>query len=134
MLVLGSIGMARLAQIVDGQVQLFGRPSVHACAYLQLTGRPCASCGLTRGWIAMAHGDVATAREFNPHAPITFVSSGIYMVAGLALAVWKRLRNVPEARVTWLRLTLLGLLVAAWGGVISENIALGTLSLVFTAR
>jgi len=134
MLVLGSMGLARLAQIVDGQVQLFGHPSVHACAYLQRTGRPCASCGLTRGWIAMAHGDVVTAREFNRHAPLTFVASGIYVMVGLALAVWKRLRSVPEVRVTWLRLALLGLLVAAWGGVIGENIALGTFSLVFAAR
>lgn len=82
----------------------------------------------------MAHGDVVTAREFNRHAPLTFVASGIYVMVGLALAVWKRLRSVPEVRVTWLRLALLGLLVAAWGGVIGENIALGTFSLVFAAR
>ncbi|MFN8635714.1 MAG: DUF2752 domain-containing protein [Chloroflexota bacterium] len=45
---------------------LTGGPSF--CPFKVLTGLPCPGCGLTRGTVALLHGDLATSFHFHPLA------------------------------------------------------------------
>lgn len=56
-----------------------GLPSI--CAFHNLTGLPCPGCGLTRAWVAMAHGHVAQALIWHPLGPLLFL-------AALGYAIW----------------------------------------------
>lgn len=43
------------------------------CLWKRVTGRPCAGCGLTRGFVQLAHGDPVEAMRLNPLTPAVFV-------------------------------------------------------------
>jgi hypothetical protein len=45
------------------------------CLFRRVTGRPCPSCGLTRSWIAIAHGQSRTALAQHPFGPLTFLAA-----------------------------------------------------------
>jgi hypothetical protein len=101
-----------------------------ACAFKAAYGQPCATCGMTRAWIAAAHGQFAEAATFNAHALPTFVATALVAVAFLVLAAVVR---------TLARFTVVGAAVAAvaalaalaalnwavaWGPVVAKNRAL----------
>ena len=44
-----------------------------ACPFLFATGLPCPFCGMTRGTIAMGHGDFREALAYHPLAPLVLV-------------------------------------------------------------
>lgn len=46
---------------------LLGLPTL--CLHKLATGRPCAGCGMTRAFVAIAHGDLDAALSFNPLFP-----------------------------------------------------------------
>jgi hypothetical protein len=58
-----------------------GRVQLTPPCPLRAQGKPCWSCGLTRGFAAMARGRVHDARDYNRRAPALFV-----VCAGLATA------------------------------------------------
>lgn len=63
---------------VDG-----GDPS---CIMRLLTGLPCPGCGMTRSWVHLAHGDVATAFEYNLFGPLAMAAAAglvVYTVVAL---------------------------------------------------
>lgn len=45
---------------------------IDVCSLHRLTGLPCPGCGLTRGFVALTHGDWQTAAELNPFALVLF--------------------------------------------------------------
>lgn len=54
------------------------------CSIKRLTGRDCPTCGLTRAFAAMGHGDLTLARRYHRGAPALYA---MYVFgAGLALA------------------------------------------------
>jgi hypothetical protein len=73
-----------------------------ACPFRSLTGVPCPFCGLTRAFVAAAHGHVATSLAFNPAGIVVLVLAA---VAILRPAWLSRLR-APG----WALLTLAGAL------------------------
>lgn len=43
------------------------------CWFHRLSGRPCPSCGLTRSWAALLHGDFEAAFHFHALGPLLLV-------------------------------------------------------------
>jgi hypothetical protein len=62
-----------------------GLPPVELCLFYRVTGLPCPSCGLTRAFCAISHGDWAAAWRFNPFAFPLYAG----VVATPLWAVWK---------------------------------------------
>ena len=57
------------------------------CPLYALTGIACPGCGLTRGYHALFHGDVATAMHFNALIPLYSLLFGYLLVSLVLLAV-----------------------------------------------
>ena len=53
------------------------------CPFRLITGLPCPGCGLTRSWVALAHGDAAAAFSSNLFGPLAFAASFVFV--GLTL-------------------------------------------------
>lgn len=58
-----------------------------ACPLYTLTGFACSGCGLTRGFHALLHGDIAAAMGYNALIPLFIVIFGFFFVAMLYVAV-----------------------------------------------
>jgi hypothetical protein len=89
-------------------------PFVHdgpvVCLFRRVTGLPCPSCGLTRSFCAMSHGDLRSAGAYHPLGPLLF---GLICASLVLLVVapyrWHRVAN---ARYTqW---SLVALVLASW--------------------
>jgi hypothetical protein len=68
--------------------------SLPSCAFRQATGLPCLTCGATRAFVRLAHGDVAASWAAHPLAVLVAAQLLLaWALAGLALA----LGRVPRA-------------------------------------
>ena len=85
------------------------------CTFRRLTGVECPSCGLTRSFCAMAHGDLARATHFNPLGPVLFailcVSLVLLIVAPATWRRWASARTVHMALAVTLFAVWLGRLI-----------------------
>ena len=83
------------------------------CHFKRSTGRPCPSCGSSRGVLAALHGDFAEAWAWNP-----LVMSALGTLAVLTLlrlATGRRLEVELDRGARWLALALgLAALAANW--------------------
>lgn len=70
------------------------------CVWKRVTGRPCAGCGLTRGFVQFAHGEVVEAVRLNPLTPVVFVWVAWRTLDLLAFNVARR-RLVHGVPPTW---------------------------------
>ena len=77
-----------VAAVEDGPV---------ACPFRLLTGLPCPGCGLARSWVALAHGDLATAFERHAFGPLLF-GLALVAIAAVALAAARHAPPVDVAR------------------------------------
>lgn len=71
-------------------------PAVTLCPTLLVTGLECPGCGLTRAFIAIAHGRLAEALELNAGSLVAFAA----VLAVAAAPLLRRLAPVTFARVT----------------------------------
>lgn len=53
------------------------------CPFYNSTGLPCPACGLTRGFVAIGHGDFAAGLAWHPLAPALYVAAVIALVASI---------------------------------------------------
>ncbi|ORM25171.1 DUF2752 domain-containing protein [Williamsia sp. 1135] len=66
------------------------------CPMRLITGLPCPGCGLTRSWIAAAHGDFADAFSYNIFGPVSLIATIMFVtVVGVLL-----IRGRPAATIT----------------------------------
>lgn len=85
-----AVAAAALVQPVAGhadQLTLFGQPFGQACPFLQTTGKPCASCGMTRAWVWAVRGELGRAVHYNAAGAALLagiVTNGIVRAATLA--------------------------------------------------
>jgi len=89
------------------------------CAFLLLTDLPCLTCGMTRSWVALVHGDVLGALLWNPAGAALCVSTaaaGVYAAARQLGAPAVRLRSTALER-RMLRVALVVVVIANWSYV-----------------
>lgn len=60
------------------------------CLFRAVTTLPCPSCGMTRAFVALGHGDISSALHFNLASPAVFAAAGILFVLSIFQAVWNR--------------------------------------------
>src|SRR3954465_15376423 len=69
------------------------------CPFRRLTGLPCPGCGMSRSFVALAHGDISDAFAYNRLRPLLMA---IFVVA----ITWKLVSLASprvEAPETWIR-------------------------------
>ena len=74
------------------------------CPFRLATGLPCPGCGLTRSWVAAAHGDLSTAFADNAFGPLSLVAVALAVVTAVLLRVLAPARAgvlVDVARSRW---------------------------------
>ena len=54
------------------------------CTFLRLTGYPCPSCGLTRGFVAMAHGQWLSVLHACPLAALLYAATALVFAVNTA--------------------------------------------------
>jgi hypothetical protein len=68
-----------------------------------LVGAVCPTCGLTRGTVALARGDLALAFRYNPLSlvvPVVVAALGVRQVVGWTRGRWVNVRFRPS-RLSW---------------------------------
>jgi hypothetical protein len=90
-----------------------------ACPFRAATGIPCATCGMTRALVALAHGDVPRALGASPLGALLAAGAWAFaLAAGLRLLLglgWPRL-GARAARAA--ALVGLGALLANWAWLV----------------
>lgn len=88
------------------------------CIFLRLTGYPCPSCGLTRGFVAMAHGQWLAVLHACPLAALLYAATALVfavnaaaLLCGVRLTPGRGLKWRP--RTWWVLLCFFGLLILA---------------------
>ena len=102
---------------------------VSVCLVRNLTGLPCPSCGMSRGFHAMATWRPAQAFSFNIAAPLVYPASWLLLVIGLLdLTIRPGLLDRLWLRVKRPVLVVVLLLMAiSWGLNLSEHFGQHTL-------
>ncbi len=113
---------AALVQPVAGhgdQLTLFGRPFGPVCTFLDLTGLPCPSCGMTRSWVWAVRGELALALRYN----VAGVALLAILVAYAPVRVWgggrlgrRGAQMVLVLAMTWGFVWMIGWAVRLAGG------------------
>lgn len=85
-----AFAVVSLAALVAGRVVPFHLfPSV--CGFRNSTGLPCPSCGMTRAFVRVAHGDFGGALHVSPFGTgLSFVALGLVVWTLARLTVFKR--------------------------------------------
>ena len=97
------------------------------CPFRLATGLPCPGCGLTRSWVAAAHGDLSTAFADNLFGPVSLVAVTLAVVAAVLLRVVAPARTGVLVRIA--RSRVVYGVVAVWvvyGVARSVDAAVGT--------
>jgi hypothetical protein len=90
-------------------------PLLRRCAFRELTGVPCPTCGGTRGALALLDGRVLDALAYNP----LVMTSGIaFLIGGVLAPFWAwRIGKVPDLDrflPMWSRIAIVILVFANW--------------------
>ena len=64
------------------------------CTFRQLVGLPCLTCGMTRAWVAMAHGHPGQGLGWNPLGVALFLATVGALLYGIARSL-----GAPALRV-----------------------------------
>jgi Protein of unknown function (DUF2752) len=54
------------------------------CLISRVIGRSCPACGMSRAWVAMAHGDVARSFAWHPLGPFAYVLATVLVLGHYA--------------------------------------------------
>lgn len=91
-----------------------GTPLGALCWLHAAFGIDCPMCGMTRSFVALAHGDVGAALRFHPAGPLLFVAMVVLVVA-VAITAARRTRPLVERRRFVLAFQAIALLCLAMG-------------------
>lgn len=96
-------------------VPFLGTPLPELCTFRRLTGAGCPGCGMTRCFIALAHGELRTAWSYNP-AGLLFFALIVFQVPFRSIQLWRIRKGLPELQTGWLGQIVLVLLASAMIG------------------
>jgi len=74
-----------------------GTPLPGMCLVHAALSIDCPLCGMSRSFVALAHGDLAAALGFHPAGPLLFAAMAVFVAAAIAIAV-RRGRPLVERR------------------------------------
>lgn len=98
------MGLSALLSLGEHQsevmVPLVGIPLPPVCAMKLYTGLDCPGCGLTRSFIATAHGQWSEALRFNPAGPIWFALIAV-QIPWQAAQLWRIRRGRRPFELGW---------------------------------
>lgn len=83
-------------------------PLPELCTFRRFTGLGCPGCGMTRCFIALAHGDVRAAWSYNPAGLFLFALFA-FQIPYRGLQIWRIRQGLSELRLGWLAAMSLGL-------------------------
>ena len=66
------------------------------CLFRRVTGRPCPTCGMTRSWNAVAHGDLRGGLRWHPFGPATFGAAVLVAAVGPQALDRPAFRSTPS--------------------------------------
>jgi len=99
------------------EVPVIGLALPELCMMRRTWGIDCPGCGLTRCFIAVAHGDLASAWSFNPAGVWLFLIVA-FQVPFRAYQLWRIRRGQPELMLSRTAQVVLGIfvvgLIAQW--------------------
>jgi hypothetical protein len=78
---------------------VLGIPLPELCMMRRLTGMGCPGCGMTRSFIALAHGDVASAWSYNP-AGLFWFAVMAFQIPFRSYQLWRIRHGLPEAELS----------------------------------
>jgi hypothetical protein len=78
-----------------------GTPVGGMCWFRSAFHVDCPLCGMTRSFVALAHGQLGAAFRFHPAGPLLFATMVVFVTAVLTLAITRARPVVARAR--WLR-------------------------------
>ncbi len=81
------------------------------CVFRLGSGLPCAGCGMTRGFVAIAHGHPFVAMHYNLLAPAAFTWLTLWWLVAVA-RLWRGLQ--PPRHPAWLVKGALVVMVSYW--------------------
>ncbi len=103
----------------EGEELLFlGEHWPGGCAFLEATGKPCTTCGMTRSWVHLSRGHVLTAFAYNPAGATLYLWMLLLGPLGLARLVSARARRVAlhwRWLVGWVVFYTVVLYLGVWG-------------------
>lgn len=81
------LGAAACLVPVAGRVHLpDGSPLVGSCLLHEIGGVACPFCGMTRSFVALAHGELGAALRFHPAGPLLFSAMAAFLVGAVVIA------------------------------------------------
>ena len=93
------VGAAWLAPAGDQSVAFSdGRPLGGLCLLHNLFGVECPFCGMTRSFVALAHGHVENAFRFHPAGPLLFVTMVVLVLTIIGVTVRRSTPVVERKR------------------------------------
>jgi hypothetical protein len=90
-------------------VPLLGTPLPELCMSKRTLGMSCPGCGMTRCFISLAHGDLASAWRYNPAGPLLFAMVAAQIPFRL-VQLYRIRRGRRELQVGWLTPVLMSVL------------------------
>lgn len=88
------------------------------CVFLEVTGHPCVTCGMTRATIRFFHGDLIGALRWNPLIFVALCGLSIFDAYAFAVVLMRaprlRLSQFSSTEKTFLRALAIVLLLANW--------------------
>ncbi len=116
---LGVLVVAAVLRIEEGAsvvIPVVNRTLPELCYWRIMTGMECPGCGLTRCFIAAAHGDLASAWSFNPIGVLLFAAV-VLQIAYRPWQLWRLSSGRGEFKTIALPYVMLGisvLLILQW--------------------
>jgi hypothetical protein len=80
-----------------------------SCRFRTWTGLDCPSCGLTRAFVSITHGDFAAALQFNPISPLVF-GAFLFQIPFRSLQIRRIDQGREELAWPWVNRAMWGLL------------------------
>jgi hypothetical protein len=116
-LLLAVAGAALVAELDHGRLQVAGYPVPGVCAFNNLTGLPCAGCGLTRASVALVSGDLAASLGYHRLGWLVLLYVGFQTLrhgAWLTVARWRPALDRGGRVLDWSLVALVVALLANW--------------------